>query len=332
MPSAQTLRSSVLVTPGKPALLTTDAGGDPAGWASAHRDALREVLNVHGALLVRGLGLTDVASAGAAFRGLSAELMTEREAFAAREDHGGGVHSATKWPANQQMCMHHELSYTVRFPGVMMFACTTAPAAGGATVVADAAAVLAALPGDLVARFEREGWILTRSYNDEIGASWEEAFGTDDRAEVEGYCKSNGIAFEWTDDDGLRTRQRRSAILTHPVTGARTWFNQVAFLNSATLAEEVREYLVEEYGIDGLPFNTRFGNGEEITADVVATINEVYEAHTVREPWQSGDLLLVDNIACSHGREPYSGDREVLAALADPIHVSDCAPTVEVTL
>jgi hypothetical protein len=98
------------------------------------------------------------------------------------------------------------------------------------------------------------------------------------------------------------------------------------------LAEEVREYLVDEYGIDGLPFNTRFGNGDEITADVVATINEVYEAHTLREPWQSGDLLLVDNIACSHGREPYSGAREVLAALADPIHVCDCAPTVEVTL
>jgi hypothetical protein len=116
------------------------------------------------------------------------------------------------------------------------------------------------------------------------------------------------------------------------VTGARCWFNQVAFLNSWTLAEEVREYLVDEYGVDGLPFNTRFGNGDEITADVVATINAVYEAHTLREPWQSGDLLLVDNVACSHGREPFTGGRDVLAALADPINVSDCAPTVEVTL
>jgi alpha-ketoglutarate-dependent taurine dioxygenase len=331
MPSAQTLLPSVLRAPGKPAILSADAGGDPAGWASAHREALREVLTAHGAVLVRGLGLTDATAIGATFRALSTELMTEREAFAAREDLGGGVYSATKWPANQQMCMHHELSYTLRFPGVMMFACPTAADSGGATVVADAAAVLRALPADLVSRFEREGWLLTRSYNDEIGASWEEAFGTGDRAEVEAYCKSNGIAFEWTDDDGLRTRQRRSAVLRHPTTGTRCWVNQIAFLNSWTLAEEVREYLVDEYGIDGLPFNTRFGNGDEITADVVATINEVYEAHTQREPWQSGDLLLVDNIACSHGREPYSGAREVLAALADPVHVSDCAPTVEVT-
>jgi hypothetical protein len=281
---------------------------------------------------VHGLALTDANLAGAVLRGLSKELMVEREAFAAREDFGGGIYSATKWPANQQMCMHHELSYTLRFPGVMMFACLTAATEGGATVVADAAAVRRSLPVELVDRFEREGWLLTRSYNDEIGASWAEAFGTGDRAAVEAYCTANGITFEWTDDDGLRTQQRRSAILRHPDSGARCWFNQIAFLNSWTLAEEVREYLVDEYGIDGLPFNTRYGNGDEITADVVATINEVYEAHTMREPWQSGDLMLVDNIACSHGREPYSGAREVLAALADPVHVSDCAPTVEVTL
>ena len=201
MPSAQTLLPSVLRAPGKPAMLSADGGGDPAGWASAHRDALHEILAAHGAVLVRGLGLTDATAIGAVFRALSTELMTEREAFAAREDLGGGVYSATKWPANQQMCMHHELSYTLRFPGVMMFACPTAAASGGATVVADAAAVLRALPADLVSRFEHEGWLLTRSYNDEIGASWEEAFGTGDRAEVEAYCKSNGIAFEWTDDE-----------------------------------------------------------------------------------------------------------------------------------
>jgi hypothetical protein len=52
----------------------------------------------------------------------------------------------------------------------------------------------------------------------------------------------------------------------------------------------VREYLVDIYGEDGLPFNTRFGNGDAIGADVVQLINEVYEAHTARERWQGGDL------------------------------------------
>jgi hypothetical protein len=75
---------------------------------------------------------------------------------------------------------------------------------------------------------------------------------------------------------------------------------------------------VDIYGEDGLPFNTRFGNGDAIGADVVQVINEVYEAHTAREPWQGGDLMLVDNVRTAHGREPFEGPREVLVAMADP--------------
>ena len=94
---------------------------------------------------------------------------------------------------------------------------------------------------------------------------------------------------------------------------------------------EVREYLVEVYGEDGLPFNTRFGNGEAIGAEVVQAINQVYEANTVREPWQSGDLMLVDNVRSAHGRESFKGSREVLVAMADPVPLAGCAPTIEVT-
>ena len=184
--------------------------------------------------------------------------------------------------------------------------------------MADSPAVLDALPADLVQRFEREGWMLTRNYNDEIGASVAEAFGTDDRGAVERYCRANAIEFEWQPDGALRTWQRRSAVVRHPVTGQRCWFNQIAFLNEWTIDPEVREYLVDVYGEDGLPFNTRFGNGDPIGEDVVELLNEVYEAHTVREPWQAGDLLLVDNIRTAHSREPYEGPREVLVGDGRP--------------
>ena len=93
----------------------------------------------------------------------------------------------------------------------------------------------------------------------------------------------------------------------------------------------MREYLVDVYGADGLPFNTRFGNGDPIGEDVVQLINEVYEAHTAREPWQAGDLMLVDNIRTAHSREPYEGPREVVVAMAGPLRPTDSSPTVEVT-
>jgi len=213
----------------------------------------------------------------------------------------------------------------------MLFACLVAPADAGATPVADSPAVLRELPADLVERFERVGWLLVRNYNDEIGASVAEAFGSEDRRAVESYCRANAIKFEWQPDGGLRTWQRRSAVVRHPLTGQRCWFNQIAFLSEWTIDPELREYLVDVYGEDGLPFNTRFGNGDAIDAAVVQLINEVYEANTAREPWQAGDLMLVDNVRTAHGRERFAGPREVLVAMADAVHLADCSPTIEMT-
>ncbi|WP_448623629.1 TauD/TfdA family dioxygenase [Geodermatophilus sp. URMC 64] len=310
------------LAPGRPPLLRAEPTGGAVGWAAEHRAALRAVVAEHGAVLIRGLGLRDADEVGAVFRQLADALMPEREAFAPRQVLADGVHSSTKWPPGQPMCMHHELSYRLEVPSLLLFACLVAPANGGATALADGPTVLDALPADLVDRFEREGWLLVRTYNDEIGAPWAEAFGTDDRAAVEDYCRAEGIDFEWQDDGGLRTRQRRAAVIRHPVTGRRTWFNQVAFLNEWTLDPDVREYLVDVYGADALPFTTRFGDGEPIGEDVVTLLNEVYDAHTVREPWQAGDLMLVDNLRTAHNREPYAGERQVLVGLGDPVRLS----------
>jgi alpha-ketoglutarate-dependent taurine dioxygenase len=316
---------------GKPAMLRAEATRDAPGWAAEHRDALRAVVAEHGAVLIRGLGLRDPAETAAVFRRLSTTLMTEREAFARRQVYANGVYSSATWPANQPMCMHHELSYRLEVPSLMLFACLGAPTRGGATAVSDSPTVLDALPKDLTDRFEGDGWLLARSYNDEIGATLEEAFGTEDRGAIESYCRANAIEFAWQPDGELRTRQRRSAVVRHPRTGDRCFFNQIAFLNEWTIDPEVREYLVDMYGAEGLPFNTGFGTGEPLTEEIVELINAVYEANTMREPWQAGDLMLVDNIRTAHSREAYEGPREILVGMAEPVRVSDTSPTKEAT-
>jgi len=311
-------------------MLRVDATDDAPRWVAEHRDALRAAVVEHGALLVRGLRLRDVAEIEVVFRRLGT-LMIEREAFAARRRYSDGLYSSSKWPPNEHMCMHHELSYALELPSLMLFACLVAPTGGGETPVADSPNVLNALPADLVERFERVGWLLIRNYNNDIGASVAEAFGADDRRAVESYCRANAIKFEWQPNGGLRTWQRRSAVVRHPGTGQRCWFNQIAFLNEWTMDPELREYLVDIYGEDGLPFNTRFGNGDPIGADVIQVIDEVYEKNTARERWQTGDLMLVDNVRTAHGRESFEGPREVLVAMADAVHLADCSPTIEVT-
>ncbi|MFC3572335.1 TauD/TfdA family dioxygenase [Streptomyces yaanensis] len=314
---------------GRPPILHVESPDHAPSWAAEHRDALRAQVTEHGALLIRGLGLREADQVGAVFTGLAGGLMTEREAFAPRQTYSPGLYSSTTWPANQPMCMHHELSYTLEVPGLMLFACLSAPGQGGATAVADAEQVLQALPPALSDRFEHEGWMLTRSYNDDIGASLLESFGTDDAAAIERYCRAHTIDFTWQPDGSLHTRQRRSAVVRHPLTGRRCWFNQIAFLNEWTLAPEVREYLVDVYGEDGLPFNTRFGDGSPIGEEIVQLLNTTYEDHTRREPWQAGDVMLVDNIRTAHSREAFTGERQVLVAMAEPRRLADGCPTPE---
>jgi alpha-ketoglutarate-dependent taurine dioxygenase len=331
--SAPALQASIFEVSqqaGKPPIMQVESAGEPSRWVSRHRDALRDSVTLHGSVLIRGLGIRDIAEAAAVFAEFGS-VMTEREAFAPRRAYADGVYSSSNWPANYPMCMHHELSYALEFPGLLLFACLVAPEDGGATPVAESQALLRSLPAELVEPFERDGWLLVRNYNEDIGASLVEAFGTEDRAAVERYCHANAIRFDWQPDGGLRTRQRRSAIVNHPLTGERCWFNQIAFLNKWTIDPEVREYLVDCYGEDGLPFNTRFGNGEPIGEDVVRLINDAYETVVVSEPWQAGDLMLVDNVRTAHGREPFDGAREIVVGMVDATALADCAPTVDVT-
>ena len=330
-PSSSASPLEVDLHPGKPPILRIEAAGDSPRWVAEHRDALRAVVTEHGSVQIRGLGLRDTTEVGDLAQRLTTSLMTEKEAFASRQAYPSGLYSSSAWPPNQQMCMHHELSYRLEFPGLMLFACLVAPADGGTIALADSPTVLDALPTELVERFEREGWMLTRNYTDEIGLSVTEAFGTENRGDIESYCRTNAIDFEWQPDGGLRTRQRRSAVVHHPETGQRCWFNQIAFLNEWTMNPEVREFLVDMYGAEGLPFNTRLGNGNPVDEDVVQIVNEVYEANAVREPWQAGDLLLVDNIRTAHSRDPFDGPREVLVAMGDAVRLAEVSPAIEVS-
>lgn len=311
----------VELQPGRPPMLQVEVAYDPAGWAAAHRQAVRSIVDNHGAVQIRGLPLREPKDVGAVVGQFMPSLVTDTEAFASRDLHADGMYSSSSWPAKQQMCMHHELSYRRDVPGLMMFGCLVAPSEGGAIGLADAASVLADLPTQLVERFRNEGWILSRNYTDEIGLSVEDAFGTDDRGRIEDYCQANQIDFEWQDGGGLRTSQHRQAVARHPITGLDCWFNQVAFLSEWTLNPEVREFLIDMYGAEALPFNTRYGNGDQLEEDVVRIVNEAYDANTVSEPLQSGDLIIVDNLRMAHSRDPYKGDRDVVVAMSDAVRM-----------
>ncbi|WP_432092056.1 non-ribosomal peptide synthetase [Streptomyces sp. NRRL F-5630] len=304
-----------------PVLDVRATGSDPAARATAYRAEALAALAEAGAVMLRGAGARTPADVARVATALGIAPMTEREGFAPRTTLAPGVYSGSHWPAEDPMCMHHELSHAATVPGTLLFACVTAPDSGGRTNVSDSQQVLAALPPEVTAAFAEHGWLLRRAYHG-VGLSWHEAFGSTERAAVDAYCSEAAVEATWSADGHLYTRQRRAAVVPHPRTGAPCWFNQIAFLNGLTLEPAVREYLTDVYGPGGLPFDTAVGDGTPVTADMVEKIDAVYDRFTVGEPWQEGDVLLVDNIRTAHAREPYEGDREIAVVLGDPVRLT----------
>jgi len=325
------LLADCVVEPGSPPVLRpeqADVGG-ACEWLSAHRDDVRAVLDVHGALVLAGLPVRSPEDFAAARDAFFVSRATYREKATPRSSFGNDVYSSTDFPARQTIRAHNENSYTLSFPGLLMFGCLTAPDDGGATPVTDVRRVLRQLPESLVSEFRQRGWALVRNYTEEVGLPWETAFGTEDKAEVAEYCAANLVGLEWLADGSLRTVQRRSAIIKNTRVGEEIWFNHLVFWSEWSLAAEVREMMVDEFGSDGLPFNTRFGDGEPVSQADIALIDDAYREATVRRSWQPGDLMIVDNLLAAHGREPFTGERKVVVAMGEAVDLADCQPTVQ---
>jgi alpha-ketoglutarate-dependent taurine dioxygenase len=299
------------------------------GWLAERRGAVDAALARHGSLLIRGLPVESVDDFALVRDVLIEQRVSYREKATPRTDYGAGVLSSTDLPSGQVIRLHNENSYTLDFPGVLLFGCMVPPEDGGATTVADTREVLARIPPELLDRFRRFGWVLRRSYHDHVSLPWSTAFGSSERSDVEAYCQENSIGYHWQPDDGLVTTQRRAATIHHPETGEEAWFNHVAFWSRNSLDPEVRDVLLSSYGPDGLPFDTFYGDGSSIGEAEVGALNDAYDGAQRRESWQRGDLLLVDNILSCHGREAFRGDRKILVAMGRQINLAECRPTVE---
>jgi hypothetical protein len=315
---------------GRPAIAVAHHVRDMAAacaWLTDHRPSILAALHVFGSLLIRGLPVAATGDFAAARDRLLDRHLAYQERSTPRTEYGDGIYSSTDMPARHPIRLHNESSYVLRFPGLLLFGCIVAPAEDGATTLGDSREVLARLDTELAARFRSRGWALLRNYHPSLSLPWHEAFGTTDRAEVESYFRHALIGWQWLGDGSLRTSQRRAATLRHPVTGEETWFNHVAFWNRYTMDPVMRKALISSYGEGGLPYETVYGDGQEIPEKEIAHLNSAYGHVKRREAYRAGDLLLVDNLLSCHGREAYRGDRKVLVAMGQLRSVSDCAPS-----
>lgn len=295
------------------------AGVDLIGWARNHRKVINDNLSRCGAILFRGFELRG-REAFAEFIQASADgsLLAYTNRSTPRTEVGGNVYTATEYPANQVIPLHNENSYQSSWPLKIYFCCVTAAEQGGATPLADSRKVFENIPRQIREEFANRGVMYVRNFGDGLDLSWQQVFQTDDRSEVEAFCRREGLDFEWKDGDRLRTRQICQAIAAHPGTRELVWFNQAHLFHVSNLTADVREYLLREVKEAELPRHAFYGDGTAIDALSLAKIRAAYEKEAVTFAWQRGDILLLDNMLTAHGREPFEGPREILVGMAEP--------------
>lgn len=280
-----------------------------------HEAEINERLYRHSAVLFRGFHVKSQAAFEKVANTLSHGLVAEGGEHQRLSD-DSQVYTPVDYPADRFLMWHNEDSFNPQWPKKIMFCPVQVPARGGETPLVDSRELYQRLPADLRRPFEEKGVIYHRTYGLGVGRSWQDIFGTGDKAQVEAYCREQDIDFEWY-GDGLVTRQKRSAVARHHVTREMVWFAQLQHWHPACLDPATRESLESLYDDEEMPRNAFYGDGSIIEDETMEAICDVYRELQSEFPWQTGDVMVVDNVLAAHARNPYVGSRKLLVALGE---------------
>ncbi len=285
------------------------SGADPGTWIERWAGELRGELETAGVVRLRGLGALaaelDVVAAG--ITGLPP-----------LEYHGGAtprtrlerrVYSSTDFPAAHPIDLHSELAYARTWPRYLAFSCVEAARTGGATPIAATAEIAERVPAGLADRLRRHGIRYRRTFHPMLGTDWRTAYEVDDLDGLRAVAAERGETVTVSGDGIVATTIDLPAYLD--LGGRDVWFNQMVAFNARTLPDDVREDLELVVGPDAIPKDTLDGAGDPFDADEISAVRDAVRAATVAVPWEAGDLLIIDNRRYAHGREPYTGGRQV---------------------
>ncbi|MBX8559398.1 TauD/TfdA family dioxygenase [Pseudomonas cichorii] len=306
-----------------PFIFQAPAAGDT--W-QAHREQIQQVVEAElprsGGVLFRGFAFKGEADFEAFASSFGHELLTYDYASTPRTKLNNRVYTSTEYPAHQVIPLHNEQSYSLNWPMKIWFHCVQASQVGGETPIADSRDVYRQLDPVIRQRFADKRLMYVRNYGNGLDLPWQQAFNTEDRAQVEQFCKASNIEFEWDEEGELSTRQVCQAVARHPVSGEWVWFNQAHLFHISNLAPAVRETLISIVGEEGVPRNVFYGDGSPIELEALEHVRAVLQRCQVSFPWQAGDVLMLDNMLVAHGRSTFQGARKVVVAMAEPASAS----------
>ena len=289
---------------------------DPCVWASQNREFIETSLRRHAGLLFRGFGLSTAQDFEAFAEAIQPGLYGAYGDLPKKEG-GRNTYRSTPYPERQMILFHNESAHLRRWPRKQWFFCEQPSPVGGATPIVDCRAMYRALPARLAETFERKGLLYVRTFTPGFDVDWRDFYKTDQRAVVEAACREQGVAFEWLANGGLQTRTPCPAVIRHPYTGEKSFFNQVQLHHDYCLQADVRRDLLGIVGAGFMPRQVYFGDGTPIDDVVMEQLGQLYETCAVRFDWQRGDVVMLDNMLVAHARDPFEGPRRIVVAMGE---------------
>ncbi len=296
-------------------------------WAAQKSQHIKDLVSDVGVALIRGLRVSSAEAFRAICEAIEPNLQPYTGGDSPRTGVADKVYTSTEYDASLEVLLHNELSYAGWSPNLIFFGCLQPSLTGGETHIADGRTIYERMPPRIRTQFEEKGIIYLQHLWDAkgepgIGKSWQETFETEEREEAERYLRTAGMDWEWT-DYGLRTRAAKDAVLVHPKTDQKCWWNQadqwhrdIAGVKTSFGASDDARFDPASAGEKSLGNHVVYGDGSEISADDLMTVRQVSASVEVKFPWQQSDVMIIDNILAMHGRKPFTGPRRVVVAMA----------------
>ena len=295
----------------------------------AKQQFFKEKLAKFGGLLFRGFPLENAADFASFIRHLgTGHFVDYIGGDSPRNKIHEGVYTSTEAPPSFKIPLHNELSFVKHYPKHIYFFCEIAPQAKGETIIADARKVYAAIDPAVRERFIQKGlrYVSCYFYKNHLmqfltknsHKSWIQVFETESKSEVEKKCREHDFDFQWAKNDWLQISQVRPAVMSHPDTGEKVWFNQAHLYDFNPKLLGIRNYLGAKlfYCRKHTKLHQAFfADNSPIPRADLYHIMDVLDANTIAFPWQKGDVLVLDNVLAMHGRAVFEGKRRILAAM-----------------
>ncbi|TGK84569.1 taurine dioxygenase [Leptospira noumeaensis] len=321
---------------------------DLTAWIQKNQKEWREDLKTYGAILFRGFPVHEASDFQSILFATEEKKLGEFYlGTSPRDQVVKHVFTASELPPHYPIMQHAEMSFLDNPPKLLFFYAEKASETGGETPLTDLREIYKDVDPKIKDKIKKYGIRYRRRYDGPSTTArfslwktkrWDEMFGTTNLDEVKKISDKNRFKLDWSGVDSLTITNEQSGFRVHPEAKTTAWHNHSQTFHYQAAVSEVwkifkRQKTFRSFGVallltlltlikrisgqESHDVHVTYGNGEEISAGEMKSITNVFWKHLVAIPWQTGDVLIIDNLSVSHGRLPFTGPRRILVGWSD---------------